>query len=184
MSVVVGLTDGSNVWLGGDHGSFEDEERTVRRDSKVFKKGSMLIGGVGSLLFPQLIAHRMRTPAHRSGVSTMRYLVHIWVPAMRAMLIANKAIKDDDPDSALTGSSLLLGYRGSLFSVDVDMNVGELHLPFAAIGAGSTPAVAAFAQQVKLGDQRPAQERVLDALAVSEAFCAKVSSPFTVVSTD
>ena len=146
----------------------------------------MLIGACGSLRIPQIVQHVMHQPSHPKNMGTMKYLVGTWVPALRKCLVESSFIPKEpsgDGDKVMPESGLLLGYRGGLFVVESDGNVGERVVPYNAIGSGASHALAALCQQEMLLDDRHPEVRVRDALAIAAAHVCNVTAPFTVIST-
>jgi hypothetical protein len=44
MTAIVGITDGSTVFIGGDSAGSNSYNLTVRKDTKVFRAGEFVIG--------------------------------------------------------------------------------------------------------------------------------------------
>ena len=147
----------------------------------------MLIGACGSLRIPQIIQYCMHQPAHPKTHNTMKYLVGIWVPALRSCLVDNKVLPKDlsgtDDDKIVPDGALLIGYRGELFTVEDDGNVGSFVTPYMSVGSGSSYALGALCQQELIGDKRHPVTRVTDALEIAAAHVNNVSGPFTLIST-
>lgn len=183
MTCIVGMIEKGYVWLGGDScAADEGSAYEVRSAPKVFAKGSMLIGACGSIRILQVVQHTMHQPAHPKGWSTMKYLVNAWVPALRKSLMDGGVIPKDE-DAVLPDSGLLLGYRGELFTVEDDGHIGQTDLPYASVGSGTHLALASLCQQEILNDQRPAKQRLINALEIAEAHVMNVRGPFTIIST-
>jgi ATP-dependent protease HslVU (ClpYQ) peptidase subunit len=187
MTCIVGMIENEHIWLGADNGAYGEVEREVRNHPKVFQKGSMLIGSAGSLRIPQIIQYSMHQPAHPKGYNVMKYLVNVWVPALRTALVDNKVlpkdITDGDDDKVVPSSILLLGYRGELFTVEDDGNIGRFVTNYMSVGTGSGYALGALCQQAMLNDTRHPQTRVRDALEIAAAHVNNVRGPFTIIST-
>ena len=192
MTCIVGLIQKQHIWIGGDDGvAGEDGIVEIRTLPKVFAKGSMLIGGYGSLRVLQVVQYCMHQPAHPKGWSTMKYLLTAWIPSLKKALVEQRVISADpgttednsDLDALLPGSGLVLGYRGELFTVEDDGQVGRTALPYSAVGSGAQFALASLCQQEMLADSRHPETRVRNALEIAAAHIANVNGPFTVIST-
>src|SRR3990167_7962118 len=114
MTCVVGLEKRGTVWIGADSaGTASDMRQQLRADEKVFKLGEMLIGICGSFRMGNLLRYKLELPEHRAAVSDMEYLVGDFVSSVKTLL-----------DNAMEGS-FLVGYKGKLYHVQSDFQVGR-----------------------------------------------------------
>ena len=73
-------------------------------------------------------------------------------------------------------TSLMVGYRGELYLIDEDFQVGQLGNNYAAIGVGGPFALGSL-HETK--NKKP-EKRILRALAAAEEFSGAVCGPFSV----
>lgn len=95
-----------------------------------------------------------------------------FVDAVRACLLAGGyARKENNVES---GGTFLVGFRGRLFRVSGDFQVGESTSRYDAVGCGAAYALGSLAETEGHGTT----ERVNRALRVAERFSAGVRAPF------
>lgn len=173
LTCIAGLVDGRDVWIGGDSAGVAGGELTVRRDAKVFRRGEFLFGATSSFRMMQLIQYSLEVPSQSGKQSVDAYLRTTFVDALRECL--SKGGFARTKDGAELGGTFLMGYRGRLFKVGPDYQVGESRDPYDAAGCGSSCALGAlFASKGK------PRERILTSLRAAERMHANVRGPFVV----
>lgn len=174
MTCVVGLVEGDKVYLGADSAGVSGWDLTIRADPKVFRNGNMAMGFTTSYRMGQLLRYALKVPLHDPELDVMAYLTTAFVNGVRDCLKAGGyAIKEKEQESA---GSFLLGYRGGLYVVDSDYQVGQPVDPYAAVGCGASIALGAL--YATAGQEPDARIRV--ALAAAEQHSAGVRGPFVV----
>jgi ATP-dependent protease HslVU (ClpYQ) peptidase subunit len=176
MTCIAAVTDGSTVWMGGDSAGSSSWDIVTRKDPKVFRNGEMLIGFTTSFRMGQLLAHRFTPPTLREGQDVYAFMVTDFVDAVRQCLKdGGFAKKDGDREE---GGTFLVGFRGRLFEVSDDYQVGEAADTYAAVGCGHAYAKGSlFATEAR----NPA-DRIRSALAAAERHSNGVRGPFTILS--
>jgi hypothetical protein len=174
MTCIVGLVEGSRVWMGGDSAGVGGYELTVRADAKVFRNGPMLFGFTSSFRMGQLLRYALTVPDHDPRVDIDRFMATTFIDAVRACLKANGFARTNN--SAEEGGQFLVGYRSRLFYVGADYQVGEALDGFDAVGCGHDVAKGALAVTAHL----EGRDRVLAALGAAERYSAGVRAPFRV----
>jgi hypothetical protein len=175
MTCIVGLVTPEGVHIGGDSAGVSGWDLTVRRDAKVFMVGEAVIGCTTSFRMGQLLRFNLSLPMKAEGMDEFQYMVTQFIPSVRACLKdGGFASKQNDVES---GGSFLVGYRGRLFEIASDYQVGENECGFAAVGCGASYALGAVAASYAL----PPYERITSALKIAEQFSAGVRGPFTVL---
>ena len=174
MTCIVGLVDGAKVYIGGDSASTSSNDLVVRADGKVFRNGPFLLGFTTSWRMGQLLHYAFRPPLHDPDLDALAYLATAFVDAVRNCLKAGGyALRQNEQES---GGDFLVGYRGGLYVVCSDYQVGQAVDNWMAVGCGAAYALGAlYATQGE-----PARERVLKALQAAERHSAGVRSPFVV----
>src|SRR5262249_377186 len=114
-------------------------------------------------------------PDQIPGTDPYEYMISYFVPMVRAVF------KEGGYATVMngqeTGGHFLVGYRGALYHVESDFQVGIPADDFAAAGCGEEMAVGALYATQKLTPH----ERIKTALEASERFCAGVRAPFTIL---
>ena len=175
MTCIVGVVEGDTVWIGGDSAGVGGLSLTVRADAKVFTNGSMVFGFTASFRMGQLLRHALTVPDHDPRVPVEKYMATTFIDAVRACLKSHGwASKKDENE---IGGDFLVGYRGRLFSIESDYQVGESVDGYAATGCAHDVARGALFATPGLA----ARPRVLLALEAAERCSAGVRGPFHVL---
>lgn len=173
MTVIVGISDGDRVLIAGDSAGVAGWDLTVRADHKVFQRGAMAFGFTNSFRMGQLLRYKLEIPEHPEGVDTEQYLVTLFVEAVRSCLAAGGfASKENEQE---TGGTFLLGYRGMIWRIESDYQVGRSDTPFDAVGCGES--VARGALYATMGEP-DIMKRARVALEAAEYCNIGVRGPF------
>jgi hypothetical protein len=175
MTVIVGLEQDGNVWLGGDSIAINEYQICTVAEPKVFQKDRILFGFCGSFRIGQLVYRHLQIPQHPEDKSDIEYLVVNLVDSIRKLLV-NKNI----PEEEQKVTQFLVGYRRCLYYIDSDFYVGRVIDGYYAIGAGIDIALGSFFSTTSLDPI----SRINLALAASEKWSAAVRQPFTIISFD
>lgn len=173
MTCVVGLVENGNVYMGGDAAGVSGLSITTRADVKVFINGPFLMGFTTSFRMGQILRYKFVPPEHKSKISDMKYMVGDFIDSLR------KCFRDNGfgDFEANTGGTFLAGYKGKLYKVDSDYQVGVPTLQYDACGCGSDIALGAmFASK----GEDP-EVRIKTALKAAATFSAGVCAPFKIL---
>lgn len=177
MTCIAALAHKGKVYIGGDSAAVVSENYSlcVRSDPKVFGKGPFLFGCAGAPRVQQLIQFAFEPPSQRSDEDDRAFMVTRFMDALRACLREGGAVVKKD-DLELNESEIIIGYRGRLYVVYADYQIGTPCDPFFAVGCGGQVALGSLWESVKLQPRR----RVLSALEAAERFSSGVRGPFVV----
>lgn len=184
MTCIVGLEHAGKVYLGGDSAGVGGYRLAVMAEPKVFKRGKFVIGYTTSFRMGQLLQHTLKPPkwdATWEG-NLQGFMVSRFIPAVRNCLREGEYLKKTE--EVIRGGTFLVGYRGSLFVVEDDMQVGRVVDGYYAVGCGMDLALGSMhttSTSLDPFEQMP-KHRITLALEAAERFSAGVSGPFTVVS--
>jgi hypothetical protein len=142
MTCIVGLESGGKVYIGADSAATSGLALCVRADAKVFRNGPFLIGFTTSFRMGQLLQFKLQPPDHPAGMPTFEYLITKFVDSVRSCLRTGGFAKRKE-EQELAGS-FLLGYRGSLYSLDSDYQVARAADGICAVGCGAQIALGAL----------------------------------------
>ena len=175
MTCIAGFVEDGSVWIGADSAgvSAGDYGLIVRSDAKLFRNGPMLFGFTTSFRMGQLLRHALVVPEQLQSVSVDKYMATTFVSAVRACL-SDHGWSERRNDREV-GGDFLVGYRGRLFHVCSDYQVGEAAGGIDSAGCGDHIARGALYASTLKG-----RDRVLVALKAAEAFSAGVRGPFTI----
>lgn len=178
MTCIAAVTDGKTVWMGGDSAGSCSWDIVSRKDPKVFRNGEMLIGFTTSFRMGQLLAHRFTPPTLREGQDVYAFMVTDFIDAVRQCLKdGGFAKRDSDREE---GGTFLVGFRGRLFEISDDYQVGEAASTYAAVGCGH-----AYAKgSLFCTDDRSPSARLYSALSAAQEHSNGVREPFTILSTE
>jgi hypothetical protein len=180
VTCIVGVEQGGKVYLGADSIAIEDYQAFSILDPKVFAVGEFVIGFCSSLRVGQLIRYGLQAPSHPKGKGDMDYLVMDFMDALRALLRDKGVLKKENDEETFDGK-LLLGYRGHLYYVDEDFQVGRVKEGYCSIGAGSDVALGSLFSTEHISDPH---ERMTIALNACVRWNAGVRPPFNYVCSD
>lgn len=174
MTCIVGMEHKGEVWMGGDSaGTAGNMNQRIRGDKKVFKKGEFLFGFCGSFRMGQLLRHNLQLPPPQAaGVDDATYLVNDFVNAVKVCFSEGKELP------AGFEGAFLIGYRGHLYNIEGDFQVGQPEAKFDACGSGADVAVGAM--HASSGEKNP-KKRIQTALEASALNNAAVRPPFTIM---
>jgi ATP-dependent protease HslVU (ClpYQ) peptidase subunit len=164
------------VYIGGDSAGIAGYSLQIRADEKVFKNGPFLMGFTTSFRMGNLLRYSLSPPTREEGIDDMAFMVKNFIPAVRTCLkdggwMAKKEEREE-------GGSFLVGYRGQLYYVDYDFQVGKLADNIASVGVGSEIALGAM-YALGLGTLT-AKERIEAALGITAKLNAGVHPPFVI----
>lgn len=177
MTCVVGLVDGVHAWLGSDAvGSDGWGVYTVRKDAKVFRSDHLLIGYTSSFRMGQILRYYLTVPGLPVRTDPFEYMVMSFMPEVRRLFKDFGYMKVENGKEE--GGAFLVAFKGRLFEIGEDLQVGEPGENYAAVGGGS---------QIALGSLHTSrywsnsENRVRAALRAAEAHMATVRGPFKII---
>jgi ATP-dependent protease HslVU (ClpYQ) peptidase subunit len=177
VTCIAGVVEGDRIFIGGDSAGVAGYALTVRADQKVFRNGDFLFGFCGSFRMGQLLRYAFTPPKHTRRTDLHRYMVTSFIDAVREVLKKGGVAEKEKEVEAIDGS-FMVGYRGRLFTIEADYQVGEAVDGFAAIGCGAE--IAQGALFVTEGAGVDGKKRVRQALEAAERYSAGVRRPFYV----
>ena len=179
MTCSVGVVDEEGVVIGGDSLSSDGSSVIVRRDPKVFRVGEFLIGFTSSYRMGQLLRFSLKPPKLAVGGDVERYMNTDFIDAVRDCFRDGGYLTVED--SQESGGIFLAGFRGRLFRVGSDFQVGESWSGLAAIGSGDEVATGALYAAKKIRPDMQTEQLALLALDAAEANSCNVREPFLVM---
>ena len=179
MTCVVALEHEGTVWMASDSIAIDGLQACTILDPKVFIRQGIGFGFCGSFRAGQLLKYALEVPEHLPEKSDMEYLVVDLIDALRDLWRSKGVLKSEN-DVQDVELQCLIAYRGKLYYIDEDLQIGRPSCGYLAIGCGSDVALGALHALHRSGIE-PAREleRALDA---SVAWCAGVRAPFTIIS--
>lgn len=178
MTAIAGLmADDGKVWIGGDSAGIAGFSRTVRSDVKVFTNAGYIFGFTDSFRMGQLIRCAWVPPQPANNEDVYEFLVTRFIDELRTMLKAGGYAEVHN--NVETGGSFLMGFRGQLYSVESDFQVGIPAIGYAAMGCGDDLVLGSLHTSA-YGNLSP-RTRITRALDAASAFSAGVCPPYTIL---
>lgn len=177
MTCVAGLIHDGRVWIGADSAGITGQDLRVRSDAKVFHNGPCVIGFAGSFRVGQILRYQFAPPKHPRGMDGHEYMVKLFVTALRITHQVSGCSSKDNEEESFEGD-ILVGYRGELYQIGADYQVGCYADGFAAIGTGDRVALGVLYVTKGIDPRR----RLLKALEAAERFSTSVRAPFVIES--
>lgn len=178
MTCIVGIVDkkSKKVIIGGDSASSDDTNIFIRKDVKVFNNNGFTIGCTSSFRMIQLLRFSFEPPEIKSK-DIYEYMCTDFINAVRNCFKDGGYLqKYTDGDEK--GGTFLVGYKGRLFKVESDFQVGENLNGMDAVGCGANFALGSLYSLSKL--DIPIKNKVLKSLEAAEFLALGVSRPFVI----
>jgi hypothetical protein len=171
MTCIVAVVEKGTVYIGADSAGIANYDIHVREDTKVFKNGPFVIGATSSFRLIQLLHYKFVPPVQECK-DDMEYMCVNFIDSIK------KLFKDDNfggPENK--GGNFLLGYKGKLYEIEADYQVGVVATNYNSVGIGSPIALGSlYSTQGK----QPIY-RINKALEAAAHFSAGVVGPFRIV---
>jgi ATP-dependent protease HslVU (ClpYQ) peptidase subunit len=178
MTCIAAVAQNGKVYIGGDSAGVGGYSLTVRADEKVFVNREMIMGFTSSFRMGQLLRFKLEIPYHKPEIEIYEYMVTDFIEAVRQCLKDGGFVRTNSGEDS--GGTFLVGYKGELFIIDDDFQVGRPLLGYDAVGCGEDIAKGSLFS-TKDGT-KSAEERILESLKAAEQFSAGVRGPHRVLS--
>ena len=175
MTAIVGLIDAGRVVMGADSLGSDGWHVMARGDAKLFRRGEYLIGFTSSFRMGQLIRYRADLPTPWEWEhDLLAFMSTRFVDAVRECLKEYGLAKIEH--NVEQGGAFLVGFRGVLYQIESDYQVGVRSDGFDAVGSGEQAALGSLYTSAVL--RGGAEGRVRMALEAAAAMTAHVRGPF------
>ncbi len=176
MTCIIGVVEKNKVYIGADSAGVAGLDIVTRKDSKVFLNGEFLIGYTTSFRMGQILRYSFNPPKPREGVSPYRYMCTEFIDTLISSLKEKGFAKVDNNE--IRGGNFLVGYRGSLFEIASDFQVGEVLKNYVSVGCGCSYALGSMYSTEK--SSKDPKSRIVIALEAAQEFSAGVREPFII----
>ena len=177
MTAICAVVHDDKVWMGGDSAGVAGHSLIPRSDPKVFINGPFVMGFTSSFRMGQLLRWSFTVPSRVEDVSDEQYMMTTFIDAVRTCLKNGGYARKES--EAEVGGFFLVGYKGQIWQVEQDYQVGMAHVPYAAVGSGDQLCLGAlFATEDLIKDP---EQRIKVALDAAERFNAGVRGPYVVI---
>jgi len=190
MTCIVGIKEGDKIVLGGDSFGGSGYHFQKLSDPKVFmsevncageESEYLVMGGCGSIRMLQLLKYSLSIPKFDPDMDINEWMVEVFAESCRALFKERGLTQLHHEQEESFAGTFLIGFRGSLFTLQDDFAVfgwsGDEH----ATGAGEEYALGSlFSTKDKL---KSAKARIKIALDAAAEFSPMVVPPHAFVST-
>lgn len=174
MTCIVALRQGDRVYMGADSAGVAGWIMSERADPKIYRVGPFLIGFTTSFRMGQLLGHSLNVPTQPDDVDTFAFMCTTFVDAVRECLKKGGfAHRENEREE---GGTFLCAYRGRVFRVENDYQIGESATNFDACGCGQEFALGSL---YSTSGMEP-EQRVRTALCAAQRFSVGVREPFLI----
>ncbi len=178
MSCVVAYDSGNGeVYLGCDSIAIDGNDYSIRKDKKIFVKGGLGFGFVGSFRIGQILRSIFKVPKKKEKQSDYDYMCSTFIDSLYKCLKS----KGFDPGekNELGDLEFLVVYNGKIYHILCDFQVAIYDTPYMAIGAGGRYALGYLWGCSE--SKSPTEDKVRLALECSASFSSAVKPPFEVI---
>jgi hypothetical protein len=190
MTCIVGFLHKDTVYLAGDSaGTDDDFSQHIRKDPKVFQNGPFIFGFTSSFRMGQiLMSSKFKPWKQKSDQSDYDYMITDFVDALReAFKESGYLQKREEGDEV--GGTFLVGYKGQLYYVEDDFQIGIVYDPYLSVGCGRDLALGSLFTQTKgweLKEDEWNEDNITDMLILSldaaSHFSAGCKPPYNIIS--
>lgn len=180
MTCIVGLVEDGKVYIGGDSAGIAGYSTTVRADSKVFKNGPFIMGFTSSFRMGQILRYKFKAPKQAKSKTDLEYMATDFIDAVIKCFEKNKFSTTVEGGIRITGGTFLVGYKGNIYTIEDDFQVGLPTEKFASVGCGQDLALGSLFSTKNLIINDP-KRRIVLALEAATLYSAGVLPPYTIL---
>lgn len=177
MTCIVGIQHKGSVWIGGDSAGCAGLSMVLREDEKVFISGEFIYGFTSSFRMGQLIRYKFKAPKQKVSETDFGYLCTTYMDALI------KCFKDNGfatvNNNSVEGGTFLVGYKGKLYEIEDDFQVGKSLVNYDSCGCGVNYALGALfiTQDCEIKPKM----RIELALDAASFFSTSVCGPYNIL---
>lgn len=179
MTCIIGLVHKGAVYMGGDSAGTSGTDIKVRLDPKVFiLKNRFIIGFTDSFRMGQLLNFSLKLPRQKPTQSDYEYMCTGFINAVRKCFEAGGYMGRESSQRE-EGGTFLVGYRGVLYAIGSDFQVGINENPYCSVGCAEDYAHGSLytTELLRMNPKR----RITLALEVATHFNSAVRPPFVIL---
>jgi len=180
MTCIIGWIEEKNkkrdVWIGGDSAGVGGLNIRTRKDAKVFRNGNMLFGYTSSFRMGQLLRYSLNIPEQSSKKDDYEYMCTDFMNSVIDLFEKKKFAEVSN--NIVSGGCFLVGYKGNLYKIETDFQVGIPTFNFESTGCGENIALGAMYAMKNL--KITPQTRIKKALDAAAEFSTGVRGPYII----
>lgn len=178
MTCIVGfIDDDKNIYIGADSaGTNGWFDQRIRKDEKVFIKDDLIFGFTGSFRMGQLLKYQLNVPDKTIKDSDEDYINSKVIESIRKLLKDKGFTRIQNNQEE--GGIFILGYRGKIYIIESDFQVGIVDTNYCSVGCAENYAMGCLygIQKIELSPE----QRIKKALKCAYKFSAGVKPPFII----
>lgn len=179
MTCIVAVKGKDRIVLGGDSAGVGGLDLTIRKDPKVFQVGPFAIGFTSSFRMGQVLMD-LKVPRQKSTQNDYQYMRTTFVNAVMKCFDKAGILKSDN--AVKECGTFIVVYRGEIYQIQDDFQVGMRYDNFDACGCGESYALGAASILTNLSFYGDDPRLVCqNALETAEKFSAGVCGPFNFI---
>lgn len=176
MTCIAALIENGTVYMGGDSAGVSGLSISIRADQKVFTNGEFVMGFTSSFRMGQLLQYKFTPPNQPSNKTDMAFMVTDFIDSIRECFGQNGFGKTSDKTNN-EGGTFLVGFKGKLYRIDSDFQVGQTVCGYDSVGCGASIALGSLHSTV---GKKP-RDRIRMALEAAAQHSAGVAAPFLII---
>ena len=175
MTCIAAIKHDGQVFIAGDSAGVAGYGLQLRRDAKVWVKGEFVYGFTSSFRMGQLLRYTFKPPTQHAEVDDYEYMVSDFVEEVRSCM--KKGGYARVKENVEEGGTFIVGYKGEIYIVEDDYQVGMLRDDYMAVGCGQAYAKGVLFALRECDEMIPVQKLQV-ALEAAERHSAGVRGPF------
>ena len=176
MTCIVAWTEKGKICIGGDSAGVAGYSMYIRADEKVFKNGEIIFGFTSSFRMGQLLRFSLTLPPKKENQGDYNYMCSDFINAVRLCLKTGGYAKVKEGEES--GGMFIVGFRGNIYTIESDFQVGRQIKPYNACGCGESFALATCWTLDKMNAKMSLKNKVKIALESAFEFSAGVRPPY------
>lgn len=176
MTAIAAIVQDGTVYVGGDSAGVAGLSLEIRKDPKVFINGPFIMGFTTSFRMGQLLMYSFNPPEHPERMGIDRYMNTVFVDEVRECF--KKGGFAEISSKVESGGTFIIGYRGKLYYMSSDFQVGIPAANYVAVGCGRDLCRGSLHSTEGL-DIAP-EKRIKMALKAAETYSGGVQGPFLI----
>lgn len=170
MTCICAIVEKGNVYMAGDSAGVAGLSVTVRDDEKVFNVGPFIMGFTSSFRMGDILRFKFNPPEQTVKQTDREYMVTSFIDELRRCFIDN-GYGDKE---GTRGGCFLVGYKGNLYTVGSDHQIGISTAKYDSVGCGSDIALGSLYSTRGMEPRK----RISMALSAAVEFNGGVRPPF------
>ena len=177
MTCIIGLIKNKKVYIGGDSAGVSGLDITSRKDTKVFKNGNFIIGYTSSFRMGQLLRFKLKVDEQKENQTDYEYMCTTFIDTVRKCLADNGHSTINNNEETI--GVFIVGYKGHLYHISNDLQVGETYDIFDSCGCGQYYAKGAL--EILIKSKQSPKQIIKKTLETVVKFNGGVRPPFNIV---